>query len=106
MICTHLEYKVSVAIDVSKNRNSSSASKCPLINSAPCDSKFKGLQMLRGTRLRETRLREQTSINGLRSWNKKQDNPALKDVEQDTKVKEAIGKIKGMQDPKEAVKNL
>jgi hypothetical protein len=30
----------------------------------------------------------------------------LKDVEQDTKVKEAIAKIKGMQDPKEAVKNL
>lgn len=33
----------------------------------------------------------------------KKDNPALKDIEQDPKVKDAIGKIKAMQDPKEAV---
>ena len=33
-------------------------------------------------------------------------NPALKDIEQDPKVKDAIGKIKAMQDPKEAVKTL
>jgi hypothetical protein len=33
----------------------------------------------------------------------KQDNPTLADIEQDSKVKDAIGKIKGMQDPKEAV---
>ena len=36
----------------------------------------------------------------------KQDNPTLKDVEQDPNVKDAIRKIIGMQDPKEAVKNL
>ena len=36
----------------------------------------------------------------------KQDNPTLSDIEQDSKVKDAIGKIKGMQDPKEAVKTL
>jgi hypothetical protein len=33
----------------------------------------------------------------------KDKNPTLKDIEQDPKVKDAIGKIKGMQDPKEAV---
>jgi hypothetical protein len=36
----------------------------------------------------------------------KKSNPALNDIEQDPKVKDAIGKIKGMQDPKEAVKTL
>ena len=36
----------------------------------------------------------------------KQDNPTLSDIEQDSKVNDAIGKIKGMQDPKEAVKTL
>ena len=36
----------------------------------------------------------------------KKDSPTLKDVEQDPKVKDAIGKIKAMQDPKEAVKAL
>ena len=36
----------------------------------------------------------------------KQDNPAVKDIEQDPKVNDVIEKIKGMQDPKEAVKNL
>jgi hypothetical protein len=33
----------------------------------------------------------------------KDENPALADVEQDPKVTDAIGKIKGMQDPKQAV---
>jgi hypothetical protein len=33
----------------------------------------------------------------------KDKNPTLKDIEQDPKVKDAIGKIKGMKDPKEAV---
>ena len=36
----------------------------------------------------------------------KQDNPTLSNIEQDSKVKDAIGKIKAMQDPKEAVKTL
>ena len=36
----------------------------------------------------------------------KQQNPTLADIEQDSKVKDAIGKIKAMQDPKEAVKAL
>jgi|SRR5213594_435474 hypothetical protein len=36
----------------------------------------------------------------------KKDNPTLKDIEQDPKVSDAIGKIKGMQDPKEALQNL
>lgn len=36
----------------------------------------------------------------------KQDNPTLADIEQDPNVKDVIGKIKGMQDPKEATKNL
>jgi len=36
----------------------------------------------------------------------KQDNPTLADIEQDSKVKDAIGKIKAMEDPKEAVKTL
>ena len=49
----------------------------------------------------------QTQAKGLPvdQWIKvlKQDNPTLKDIEQDPKVKDAIGKIKGMQDPREAV---
>jgi hypothetical protein len=52
----------------------------------------------------------QTQTQGLpvEAWIKilKDKNPTLKDIEQDPKVKDAIGKIKGMQDPKEAVKNL
>jgi len=36
----------------------------------------------------------------------KQSNPTLKDIEQSPDVKDAIGKIKAMQDPKEAVKTL
>ena len=36
----------------------------------------------------------------------KAQNPTLADIEQDSKVKDAIGKIKGMQDPQEATKNL
>jgi guanyl-specific ribonuclease Sa len=36
----------------------------------------------------------------------KQDNPTLSDIQQDSKVKDAIGKIKAMEDPKEAVKTL
>ena len=34
----------------------------------------------------------------------KDENPTLADIEQDPKVNDAIGKIKEMQDPKEAVK--
>ena len=49
----------------------------------------------------------QTQTQGLPvdGWIKilKDKNPTLKDIEQDPKVKDAIGKIKGMQDPKEAV---
>jgi len=36
----------------------------------------------------------------------KDKNPALKDVEQDSKVNDAIGKIKTMQDPKQAVETF
>ena len=36
----------------------------------------------------------------------KQDNPTLADIEQDSKVKDAIEKIKAIEDPKEAVKTL
>ena len=36
----------------------------------------------------------------------KEKNPALKDVEQDSKVNDAIGKIKAMQDPKQAVETF
>ena len=36
----------------------------------------------------------------------KQDNPALAGIEQSPDVKDAIGKIKAMEDPKEAVKTL
>ena len=36
----------------------------------------------------------------------KQDNPTLSDIEQSPDVKDAIGKIKAMEDPKEAVKTL
>jgi hypothetical protein len=49
----------------------------------------------------------QTQTQGLPvdGWIKilKDKNPTLKDIEQDPKVKDAIGKIKGMKDPKEAV---
>jgi hypothetical protein len=49
----------------------------------------------------------QTQTQGLPvdGWIKilKDKNPTLKDIEQDPKVKDAIGKIKAMQDPKEAV---
>ena len=52
----------------------------------------------------------QTQTQGLPvdGWIKilKDKNPTLKDIEQDPKVKDAIGKIKAMQDPKEAVKTL
>ena len=50
----------------------------------------------------------QTKGANVDQWIKvlKQDNPTLSDIEQDSKVKDAIGKIKGMQDPKEAVKTL
>jgi hypothetical protein len=36
----------------------------------------------------------------------KTSNPTLKDIEQSPDVKDVIGKIKAMQDPKEAVKTL
>ena len=49
----------------------------------------------------------QTQTQGLpvEGWIKilKDKNPTLKDIEQDSKVKDAIGKIKEMKDPKEAV---
>ena len=50
----------------------------------------------------------QTQGANVDQWIKvlKQDNPTLSDIEQDSKVKDAIGKIKAMQDPKEAVKTL
>ncbi len=50
----------------------------------------------------------QTQGANVDQWIKvlKQDNPTLADIQQDSKVKDAIGKIKGMQDPKEAVKTL
>ena len=50
----------------------------------------------------------QTKGANVDQWIKvlKQDNPTLSDIEQDSKVNDAIGKIKGMQDPKEAVKTL
>ena len=55
----------------------------------------------------ETQANQTKGVN-VDQWIKvlKQDSPTLKDIEQDPKVKDAIGKIKGMQDPKEAVKNL
>ncbi|MDW0296766.1 MAG: hypothetical protein QN699_10795 [Nitrososphaeraceae archaeon] len=48
----------------------------------------------------------QTKGANVDQWIKvlKQDNPTLSGIEQDSKVKDAIGKIKAMQDPKEAVK--
>ena len=50
----------------------------------------------------------QTKGGNVDAWIKvlKQDNPTLSDIEQDSKVKDAIEKIKAMQDPKEAVKTL
>lgn len=52
----------------------------------------------------------QTMAQGLpiETWIKilKDKNPALKDIEQDSKVKDAIGKIKAMQDPKQAVETF
>ncbi len=50
----------------------------------------------------------QTKGANVDQWIKvlKETNPTLADIEQDSKVKDAIEKIKGMQDPKEAVKNL
>ena len=50
----------------------------------------------------------QTKGANVDQWIKvlKQDNPTLSDIQQDSKVKDAIGKIKAMQDPKEAVKTL
>jgi hypothetical protein len=47
----------------------------------------------------------QTQGLPIEAWIKilKDENPALADVEQDPKVNDAIGKIKGMQDPKQAV---
>jgi len=50
----------------------------------------------------------QTKGANVDAWIKvlKQDNPTLSDIQQDSKVKDAIGKIKAMEDPKEAVKTL
>jgi hypothetical protein len=50
----------------------------------------------------------QTQGLPVEAWIKilKDENPALADVEQDPKVTDAIGKIKEMQDPQEAVKTL
>ena len=50
----------------------------------------------------------QTKGANVDQWIKvlKQDNPTLADIEQDSKVKDAIEKIKAMEDPKEAVKTL
>ena len=52
----------------------------------------------------------QTETQGLPvdAWIKilKDKNPAIADVEQDSKVKDAIGKIKAMEDPKQAVETF
>ena len=52
----------------------------------------------------------QTKTQGLPvdAWIKilKDKNPAIADVEQDSKVKDAIGKIKEMEDPKQAVETF
>ena len=50
----------------------------------------------------------QTKGGNVDAWIKvlKQDNPTLSDIEQSQDVKDAIGKIKAMEDPKEAVKTL
>ena len=50
----------------------------------------------------------QTKGANVDAWIKvlKQDNPTLSDIQQDSKVKDAIEKIKAMEDPKEAVKTL
>ena len=52
----------------------------------------------------------QTETQGLPvdAWIKilKEKNPAIADVEQDSKVKDAIGKIKAMEDPKQVVETL
>jgi len=50
----------------------------------------------------------QTKGGNVDAWIKvlKQDNPTLSDIQQDSKVKDAIEKIKAMEDPKEAVKTL
>jgi hypothetical protein len=60
--------------------------------------------MLKRIRLRETRLRGLDVDRWIVVL--KETNPTLKDIEQSPDVKEAIGKIKAMQDPKEAVKAL
>jgi hypothetical protein len=50
----------------------------------------------------------QTQGLPIEAWIKilKDKNPALAGVEQDSKVKDAIGKIKAMQDPKQAVETF
>ena len=50
----------------------------------------------------------QTQGLPIEAWIKilKDKNPALADIEQDSKVKDAIGKIKAMQDPKQAVETF
>ena len=50
----------------------------------------------------------QTQGLPIEAWIKilKDKNPALPGVEQDSKVKDAIGKIKAMQDPKQAVETF
>jgi hypothetical protein len=50
----------------------------------------------------------QTQGLPIEAWIKilKDKNPALAGIEQDSKVKDAIGKIKAMQDPKQAVETF
>jgi hypothetical protein len=50
----------------------------------------------------------QTQGLPIEAWIKilKDRNPALAGIEQDSKVKDAIGKIKAMQDPKQAVETF
>ena len=93
-----------MAINVPKNRNSSSASRCTLIRNTPCDSKFED-----GKRSgNQSAGMNQTQGLPVDKWIivLKKDNPTLATIEQSPDVKDAIGKIRAMQDPNEAVKTF
>ena len=65
---------------------------------------LRGTRLLRGIRVLGCRLRglkDYPSMHGLEILKDK--NPALASVEQSPDVKDAIGKIKAMKDPREAV---
>ena len=91
-------------IDETKNRNSISFNRRSFIRSSHCDSESE-----RGKCSGEPNWWNETDWGiAIETWIKilKDKNPALVGIEQSPDVKDAIAKIKAMQDPKQAVETF